>query len=162
MSTYVPDAKNAIRRCLHGVVDPYPSRKRIDELWAYFNSSCAYCGQSMDRKSRQAHRDHLISSKDGGGNDLGNTVLACGQCNGDEKRDMGWVAFLRLKNPDAKIFRQRKRTIENWIALNADKRRVISAETRHAIDAAWRSVCVALDAAVAEIKELRSRDRITP
>src|ERR1700730_17556084 len=126
MSIPVPTAKNVVRRCLQGIVDPALSTKEVGRLWEYFQSRCAYCGKTLLRASREAHKDHLIPFQNGGGSDLGNRVLACGACNGDEKRGEDWTTFLRRKCPDAKTCRARKRTIEKWMAINAAGRRVIS------------------------------------
>ncbi len=108
-------AKNAIRRALTGVVDPHPNVSQVHRIWAFFKSSCAYCGKSLVRGNRDAHIDHLISSGAGGSNALGNFVLSCGTCNGDEKRDEQWESFLRKKNPDAATFDLRKSQIEAWV-----------------------------------------------
>jgi hypothetical protein len=43
---------------------------------------------------RRGHVDHATI---GGGNQLGNLILACSRCNGGEKRDQDWQAFLFLK-----------------------------------------------------------------
>jgi hypothetical protein len=37
-------AKNKMRRCLAAILDPHPSGAEVEELWDYFQSSCAYCG----------------------------------------------------------------------------------------------------------------------
>jgi 5-methylcytosine-specific restriction endonuclease McrA len=151
------EVKNAIRRCLRGIVDPYPSRTRWKLVWEHFESCCAYCGRPIDRMLREGHRDHLVSHKDGGGSDLGNFVLACRECNGDEKRDENWVVFLKRKNPNARAFRERKAKIEDWIARNLAQRRVVSEETREAVAVAAAKVSAALDKAVAEIRDLKKR-----
>jgi hypothetical protein len=153
--TSVPNAKNTVRRCLRGIVDPYPSRKRLSALWDYFGSRCAYCGKSLERTGRHGHRDHLLAFKNGGGSDLGNLVLACRECNGDEKRDGDWLTFLRLKNPERKAFAEKKRRIEKWMALNVAGRRMIPKRTRKAVEGAVAKAWSALDAAVAELRELK-------
>ncbi len=56
-----PMAKDQMRRCLRAIVDPHSSRKDVDRLWQYFDSSCAYCGKRLERASRSAHVDHLDS-----------------------------------------------------------------------------------------------------
>ncbi|HEX9871735.1 MAG TPA: hypothetical protein VGC99_24675, partial [Candidatus Tectomicrobia bacterium] len=58
--------------------------------------------------------DHLLSTALRGCNELANRVLACGPCNGNEKRDMPWEEFLQRKNPDKRIFEARRRVILRW------------------------------------------------
>jgi|SRR5436305_4286884 len=110
-------AKNAIRRALTGILDPYPSVSEIDRLWDFFQSSCTYCGRLLVRQDRQAHVDHLVSTHAGGTNDLGNFVLSCGVCNGDEKREENWESFLRKKTPDKATYAVRRERISNWISI---------------------------------------------
>lgn len=109
-------AKNAIRRALVGVIDPHPSASQVHRLWAFFESRCAYCGRELVRGNRDAHVDHLVPTRTGGSNSLGNFVLSCGICNGDEKRDGHWESFLRKKAPDEVTFKARKERIAAWIS----------------------------------------------
>lgn len=111
-------AKNAIRRALSGVVDQHPSATQIHSIWQHFADACAYCGNQLIRGRRDGHIDHLIPTGSGGSNALGNRVLACGVCNGDEKRDEHWEGFLRRKATDPAVFAARKRRIEDWIATH--------------------------------------------
>jgi hypothetical protein len=157
MSIPVPTAKNVVRRCLQGIVDPALSKKEVDRLWEYFQSRCAYCGKALVRASRKAHKDHLVPFQNGGGSDLGNRVLACGACNGDEKRGEDWTTFLRRKCSDTKTYRARKRTIEKWMAINAAGRRVISKPMRRAVDRAVATVFLAFDSAVRDVREVKKR-----
>jgi hypothetical protein len=54
----------------------------------------------------------------GGGNHLGNLVLACGTCNGDEKREEEWREFLRRKTAgDPALFAEREQVILGWFQL---------------------------------------------
>jgi hypothetical protein len=85
----IPQAKNRMRRTVAEIVDPGPTN--IDPLWEHFEARCAYCGRDLSRSGREGHRDHALPS---GGNHLGNLILACGRCNGDEKREQGWREFL--------------------------------------------------------------------
>ncbi|MGO9763164.1 MAG: HNH endonuclease [Solirubrobacteraceae bacterium] len=84
-----------MRRAVAEILDPSP--RNVDALWAHFESSCAYCGKPLSREKREGHRDHAAP---GGGNGLGNLVLACGSCNGDEKREASWHEFLKQKTTD--------------------------------------------------------------
>jgi hypothetical protein len=81
----------------------------------YFDSKCAYCGASLSRPDRDAHIDHATP---GGGNQLGNLVLACSRCNGDDKRDESWREFLRQKAPDGETYAERERQIACWTDLH--------------------------------------------
>jgi hypothetical protein len=45
-------------------------------------------------------------------------VLACGSCNGDEKRETAWRAFLSQKAGDKAAYRERESRILEWFALH--------------------------------------------
>ncbi len=108
----VSQAKNLMRRSLDEILDPGPSS--VDELWLHFESACAYCRMPLNRELRQGHVDHATT---GGGNQLGNLILACGRCNGDEKLDQAWQAFLLLKTAgDGTALAERIERIESWFA----------------------------------------------
>lgn len=109
-------AKNAIRRALVGILDSHPKVSQISEIWSFFDFSCAYCGRILVRGNRDAHIDHLVPTGAGGSNALANFVLACGICNGDEKRDEEWKTFLRMKATDPATYKARRKRIEEWIA----------------------------------------------
>lgn len=109
----VAQARNLMRRSIQEIVDPGPAS--IDPVWDYFESRCAYCQVQLVRGERDAHTDH---AEPNGGNHLGNLVLACGRCNGDEKRDEPWRDFLRRKAPDALTLQHRKDRILAWLALH--------------------------------------------
>jgi hypothetical protein len=109
----VPQAKNAMKRAVQEILDPGP--RNVDSLWAHFGSECAYCGRPLDRARREGHVDHADPS---GGNQLGNLILACGACNGDEKRDEPWRDFLRKKEVDAMAFASKEQRILAWFAQN--------------------------------------------
>ncbi|OQX69586.1 MAG: hypothetical protein B6A08_04510 [Sorangiineae bacterium NIC37A_2] len=108
----VSQAKNIMRRTLSEIVDPCLTPALEDALWRHFDASCAYCAVHIDRASRTGHLDHLES---GGGNGPMNRVLACARCNGDEKRDQPWRAFLQEKCPDDVERRRRIERIEAWV-----------------------------------------------
>ena len=44
--------------------------------------------------------DHAVAD---GGNQLGNLILSCAICNGDEKLDEHWRTFLERKVPDPDV-----------------------------------------------------------
>ena len=93
-----------------------------------------------------------------GGNHLGNLVLACGRCNGDEKRDEHWLDFLRQKAPDATALKERQDRIVAWFALNPRTTRAHSPEVEH-----LQSRCEALveefGAACNELKAALRREK---
>jgi hypothetical protein len=109
----VPNAKNRMRRAIAAIVDPPPRDEQ--PIWDHFGSACAYCGAGLDRKGRRAHMDHAISD---GGNQLGNLILSCATCNGDEKLDEHWRTFLERKVVDPGVRAARAKRIEEWIALH--------------------------------------------
>lgn len=109
----VSNVKNRMRRVINAIVDPWP--KDEASIWQHFGSACAYCGVELDRKDRKAHMDHAVS---GGGNHLGNLILACAVCNGDEKLGEDWAAFLARKVTDPGVRAERILRIEQWIAMH--------------------------------------------
>jgi hypothetical protein len=110
-------AKNKMRRCLVAIYDPHPSKTEVNELWQYFESRCAYCGEPIERDSRTGHLDHLIPAAEGGRNSLYNHALSCARCNGDEKREESWQSFLAIKATDSEVYKQRQEKIEHWLSL---------------------------------------------
>jgi hypothetical protein len=103
-------AKNAMRCALDDLIDPPPSKSLQKALREYFANLCAYCGQPAIR--REGHIDHADRN---GGSGLGNLLLACKQCNGDEKREMAWDKFLGMKCAhDAAALAARHEKIRVW------------------------------------------------
>jgi hypothetical protein len=143
-------------RCLLGIVDPYPTKSAAARVWEFFESKCAYCGHEMKRSDRKGHQDHLIAFKHGGTNDIGNYVLACGACNGDEKLAGCWQTYLRLKNADDATFLDRKAKIETWVALNVSTRRNIPDDHRRAVLDAYERIAAVIDAAVSELRSMKT------
>jgi hypothetical protein len=54
---------------------------------------------------------------------LGNLVLACGSCNGDEKREASWHEFLKQKTTDLALRSARQARIEAWFDSHASRTR---------------------------------------
>lgn len=137
MPKYSPSlAKNLIQRSLRGVIDPYPSIKEVEMLWNYYFSKCAYCGKVLDRDSRYGHIDHLLKRDSKNYNNIHNCVLACQECNGNEKREQDWLPFLFSKcKDDEQALGDRKRHIEEWInrAPTLDTNASLEAEIKEAI-----------------------------
>jgi 5-methylcytosine-specific restriction endonuclease McrA len=105
----VSQAKNIMLRAMDEILDPTPTN--IGPIWDHFEAHCAYCDIELDITDRSAHIDHAES---GGGNHLGNLVLSCGSCNGDEKREMPWRDFVALKAPSEADAAARVARIEAW------------------------------------------------
>lgn len=103
-----------MRRAVDEIVDPGP--RSIDGLWQHFEARCAYCGRELRRDRREGHIDHADAP---GGNRLGNLVLACGSCNGDEKREESWRHFLRRKTTVDAEFADRESRILAWFELHS-------------------------------------------
>jgi hypothetical protein len=102
--------KNLMRRALKDLVDPPASESEQNRLRVHFHNECAYCGAPAG--PRQGHIDH---AEPGEGNSAGNLLLACAVCNGDEKREMGWEAFLMAKcGGDAEKLNERRARILDW------------------------------------------------
>ncbi len=104
-------AKNAMRRALSDLTDPLPSREGQLAMRRHFEDRCAYCSASAGL--REGHIDHADKN---GGNSIGNLILACGKCNGDEKREAHWEEFLRKKcGEDRAALEERQRRIRAWM-----------------------------------------------
>lgn len=112
-ATSVSAAKNRMGRAIDSILDPWPASK--DPIWEFFGSSCAYCGVELVKDDRLGHIDHATA---GAGNFLGNLVLSCSVCNGDEKLDMPWRAFLEQKIADLDLRAERIAKIQRWQALH--------------------------------------------
>lgn len=108
-------AKNKIRRSLLAIIDPHPSPAEVDDLWGYFESKCAYCGAVIPRESRTGHLDHVLASAAGGSNSIHNFVLSCARCNGDDKREGDWRAFLS-RTAEPTVVTARATRIEAWLS----------------------------------------------
>jgi hypothetical protein len=130
--------KNLAQRALDDLVDPPPTDAEQQRLRDYFRGACCYCG--ADAGPREGHLDH---AERGQGNGLDNILLACGKCNGDEKRETPWLDFLRAKcGEDAAAFERRRQLIQEWIASNkrsvgrptSDEMRAARTDARRAID----------------------------
>ncbi len=102
-----------MRRTIDAILDPWPAD--VGPIWEYFDSTCAYCGITLDREAREGHIDHAVS---GAGNHLGNLILACATCNGDEKLGGDWAAFLTRKIADPDLRAQRQACIEHWMTMH--------------------------------------------
>lgn len=99
-----------MRRALKDLVDEVPSLAEQQRLREYFKNRCAYCGGSAE--PRDGHLDHADHD---GGNSLGNLLLACKTCNGDEKREKSWEVFLKEKcGKDPAVLAQRQQVIATW------------------------------------------------
>lgn len=109
----VSNAKNRMRRVINAILDPPPRNEQ--PIWDHFDSACAYCGLELDRRGRKAHMDHAAAN---GGNQLGNLILSCAICNGDEKLNEHWRTFLERKVADPDLRAARIKRIEEWIALH--------------------------------------------
>jgi hypothetical protein len=136
-----------MRKAIRAIVDPPP--RSLDPVWEYFESCCAYCGKELDRVRRAGHLDHAVA---GGGNQIGNMVLSCASCNGDEKLDMHWRTFLDQKVTDPNIRTERAARIGRWIELHPVKPDTPSAEVQERVADLDRLV----DEYAAKCNELRT------
>jgi hypothetical protein len=121
--TSVPSAKNLMLRAMQQILDPSPLD--VGPIWEHFESRCAYCDDALDIAGRSAHIDHAEA---GGGNHLGNLVLACGTCNGDDKRDLAWRDFVVAKASTPPDAAARIARIEAWARLHPRSDKAIPAE----------------------------------
>jgi hypothetical protein len=145
-ATSASAAKNRMARAVESILDPWPASK--DPIWDFFGSECAYCGAKLVRGERLGHIDHAASK---GGNHIGNLVLACSACNGDEKLDMDWREFLEQKVSDPALRHERIHRIERWQVLHPKPELAASPEVA-AIDAELRAMIVAFGEKCAEFR----------
>lgn len=111
-------ARNAIKRSLKALIDPKINKADKTIIWEYFEHQCAYCGCGLNPNERKAHIDHVIPESEGGSNRLCNLILTCATCNGDEKREMQWQAFLASKyDVKSAEYKQRSQKITDWFVL---------------------------------------------
>ncbi|EJS2612229.1 HNH endonuclease [Vibrio alginolyticus] len=148
-------AKNKIKRSLGVIIDPHPTEREKTMLWEYFNNSCAYCGLTMERKSRVGHLDHVIPTSEGGNNSIFNYVLSCSICNGDEKREMDCLEFLTNKVNCSETLISRRSAIETWLAKNTMK--PVDSATQEQIDIIVEKALMQFDESVKLMRELRGK-----
>lgn len=107
-------AKNAMHRAVEELFCRQLTTQEKDQIWKYFKSRCAYCDKRINRKLRHGHMDHLEGRANTGGNHIRNRVLACKECNGNEKREQDWQEFLKSKCADHKTLLERHDKISKW------------------------------------------------
>jgi len=112
--------------------------------------------RSLVRGDRDAHIDHLVSLRAGGSNALGNFVLTCRICNGDEKRDENWQSFLRRKAPDDVTYDLRRKRIDAWIA-DCPGGAVLDPALLSVVDRQVDRAIAAFDVALENIRALKQR-----
>lgn len=154
-------AKNAISKALLEIIDPRPSAAQKRKIRAYFENKCAYCGCNIPPEGRTGHIDHLIPRQQGGTNHLSNLVLACNICNGDEKLDQNWRAFIHQKVGDPTERQERVARIERWITDQGGPV-TTAAEAFADVQKARSTVVTAFDEATRTLKEKRSNQRFQP
>lgn len=138
--------KNLMHRAFSDLLEPPPSAAEQGRLREHFEHRCEYCDAPAE--PRHGHLDH---AETGGGNAIANLILACGICNGDEKREMHWEDFLAIKcGEDAGALARRRQRILGWIGQGPVQgrpppdlealRASAEAEAKAAFDAAYRRV----------------------
>ena len=133
-------ARNAIKKSLKGIIDPKPTKDEKELIWHYFDYQCAYCGCTLNPKERQAHLDHVIAESDGGSNHLCNLILTCAICNGDDKREMDWQAFLLQKcQGETTTYQQRHKKIIRWFEEQGGSIKITN-EQQMQIDTAFNKI----------------------
>lgn len=129
-------AKNLMRRALADLIDRPPGEPEQRRLREYFEHRCAYCSAAAGL--RDGHIDHAEPK---GGNSVGNLLLACKICNGDEKREMHWEEFLQRKcSADRALYEQRWQRIRAWMDANPRPPKVNSPEVEVALQSAYAAI----------------------
>ncbi|WP_223760478.1 HNH endonuclease [Myxococcus sp. RHSTA-1-4] len=150
-------AKSTIKSSLLLIVDPELRDEEKDRVWSYFGSACGYCGRKLNRAAREGHVDHLIPVSLGGRNHIGNRVLACAACNGNEKRDLPWEPFLKSKCTTPDAFAARRARIDAWKAHFGTDDLQLPPDVLAVLEAATARVFAAYDAAVEEVRALKNK-----
>lgn len=166
MRTMTPlTARNLMERALLEIVDRYPGKRALDQLWEHFQSRCAYCLVELERERRvsSAQRparerghgsyDHLVPAADGGTNQLANLVLACTVCNQD-RRDQPWEDFLAAACPEREIA-VRSARIRRWVELHGGAECQRNSEIRLAAAPHLEAARSAFEAAVQGLRAIR-------
>lgn len=76
-STALNGGKAFVEPSTESLGDPVYTRRVVEYLHAKYQSRCAYCGSS----DAVFQIDHVVPVSRGGGDDVGNLVLACVPCN---------------------------------------------------------------------------------
>ncbi|MFT6915314.1 MAG: hypothetical protein ACJAWL_001619 [Motiliproteus sp.] len=148
-------ARNAIKRSLKALIDPKPTPRQKERIWEFFQHQCAYCGCPLKRSERQAHIDHLIAESAGGSNQLCNLILTCPACNGDQKREHAWQAFLLEKcGEDQKTHAARRDRISQWQSEQCGSA-TLTPEQQAQVNDAFESVNVSFTSAVEQLRQAR-------
>ena len=106
-------AKNFMRRTVREILDPPPSAKQFkNSLRGAFEGRCAYCLTQLPEAPSGWDIDHADPEA---GNHVGNLLPSCKSCNGDEKREQGWLSFLQSKLSGIQLEQQEAR-IRAWIS----------------------------------------------
>jgi CRISPR/Cas system Type II protein with McrA/HNH and RuvC-like nuclease domain len=154
MTSTPAQVKCIIRRGLRNLIDPELTRNQKNEIWASFNSQCAYCGTALNQKLREGHIDHLVSESAGGKNCAFNRVLACAPCNGNEKRETDWKEFLKSKCSNEEVFQTRLQKIMAWQFSNPASKS-IEPEIENIVREEIEQLTIAFDKACSRIKSAR-------
>lgn len=148
-------AKNLMKRSLNAVLDPLPKPTAIDQLWAFFDSSCAYCGAKLDRSERSGHLDHIVPFSAGGTNNIHNHVLSCARCNGDEKREEDWESFLARKVFSVEMRQERSVRVKDWMSQAPEGHLKLSLQEQQAVDSIIQQALQSFQTAVEELRAIR-------
>lgn len=99
------------------------SKQELEELYAYCNSSCMYCGiteqEHKELHGQRLHKDHAVNK---GSNGIDNCVLACRSCN-VSKWDRDWFVWYTPDNP--KYTFERYIMIEQWLNSFNNEERIL-------------------------------------
>lgn len=151
-------ARNKIKRCLNAILDPHPQASDVARIWAYFQSSCAYCGTTLERKLRHGHLDHAVPASRGGTNSIFSHVLACGRCNGDEKREEAWESFLTRKCLDSATLAMRRTHIIGWFDLGPAEDAALDPEIQRQAHEIVQRALASFEQSDIEMRQLRDRE----
>lgn len=148
-------AKNCIQRSLWNVIDPSPTKARKNEIWKNFGNKCAFCGISLNRIERKGHVDHLFALNSSLTICRSIFVLACAECNGNEKRDKDWQQFLTDKCESPEIHATRLKAIEDWFQKTRKGSHPYPVELIKAITIAERQIVELYESKCIELRKLR-------
>lgn len=131
-------ATNIMRRALRDLIDEVPSDAQQLLLREHFGHRCCYCGAPAPHGV--GHIDHADPKR---GNGIGNLLLACRTCNGNQKREMPWAEFLAVTiGTDVCLHAERDTRIRAWLETHRSEAIDVPADVAVALAEAQAAIAV--------------------
>lgn len=149
-------AKHAMRRALLHTCGVRFSTDYKERCRKHFGNRCAYCATLISPESRQGHFDHATSAT-AGGHAFG-LLYVCPKCNGDERREKDWLAYLQTK--DGTDLKERKKAIEEW--FREEPPIVVPDALTLALEGALLEAETNFDEALSKLRRTRDTQQMPP